>query len=658
MRCKILFLLVIVALVGCAAPQAAPDPAVTSAPASAPQGESGPHGEGPHGAHPHGEAPVEVVLAERPEGSLEGEAAITEEALGRHAGWLADDARQGRGVGTPGLEESAEYLAARFREAGLAPAGDEGGYFQSFEVTVGATLTADKDQALKLGDRALKLQEAWRPLSFSESGQVKGALVFAGYGISAPELGYDDYEGLDVKGRVVVVLRHEPGRRDPGSKFDGVEPSRHSELRYKAHVAQRHGAAALLVLNDPVSYTSPTKEDPDELYTFGGSAQAGLLAVHLTWKGGGARLQELLGLDLGELQGRIDATGKPASVATVREAEVKVQIERKSARVRNVVAVARPAGEGAEDGAVVVGAHYDHLGFGDESSLKPGSKEVHNGADDNASGTALLLELAQALGSRPEALRRPVYFVAFTAEEIGIRGSEYFVNHAPVPTQKIAAMVNFDMVGRLREQRLMVGGVGTAREFEALVQGASQGGGLEITTSRDGYGPSDHAPFYARKVPVLFLFTGAHEQYHTPEDDVGLLNLPGLAQVGVFAYRLVHYLATAPERPLYTRADARPEGDQGGTGRRGYGAWLGSVPSFAETDGQGVLLQGVTAGSPAEAAGIKPEDRIVGFAGSPVKDLYDLTYALREHKPGDKVKVTVQRGQERVELEVTLGKRP
>lgn len=664
-------------LAACATQTPAPDPAPSSEPtsmaASQPHGDS-PHGDSPHGAsphgtkphghgagaaHPHGASPqVRLQLEERPEDKLQGQAAIEAEQLRAHVAFLADDAREGRGVGSAGLDASADYLAARFQEMGLKPAGDEGSFFQNFEVTVGASLTSPKAQKLLLKGKAPKLNQAWRPLSFSESGQVRAPVVFAGYGITAPDLGYDDYAGLDVKGRVVLILRHEPGSADPDSPFNGAEPSRYSDLRYKAHMAQRAGAAGMIVINDPLHYAQPDKGKPDALYQFGGQGQADLLAAHMTWAGGQALVRDALGLDLAELQARIDATGQPASVALTHEVTLEVQIERKQARVRNVVALIEPGGGQEADGALVLGAHYDHLGRGGESSLKPGSTEIHNGADDNASGTALLLELAQALQSQAAELNRPVYVVAFTAEEIGIRGSEYFVQHPPVPSRKIAAMVNFDMVGRLREQGLHVGGLGTAREFEALVQAGAQGMELKVTTSRDGYGPSDHAPFYASKVPVLFFFTGGHDQYHTPEDDIELINFSGLAQVGRYAYRLTRHLARAQERPLYTRADAAPQGDRGDTGeKRNYGAWLGTVPSFAEDQLDGVLLQGVRPGSPAEAAGIQPGDRVVAFEGEPIKDLYAYTYALREHKPGDTVTLTVLRGDKKLDLKATLGKR-
>ncbi len=646
---------VVWALAGCAGGGAVKE--------AAPVASHGPS-EAPH-AGPASQAAgyPEVTLDVATRQAAWGQAAPAEREarLRQDASWLADDAREGRGVGSAGLEASARYIADAFAAAGLEPAGEGGSWFQPFQVLVGTALGPAGSQQLEAEGASLAVGEAWRPFAFSESGSVSAPVVFAGYGISAPELGYDDYAGVDVKGKVVVVLRHEPQRRDPHSLFNGDQPSRYSDLRYKAHAARNHGASALIVINDPQSYGAPKDDDPDALYRFQGGAGAGLLAAHVTWAGGGAWAKERLGLDLAALQAQIDAELKPRSQEVGRSLTLRAAVERREAEVRNVVGVLRPPGDGALEEAVVIGAHYDHLGMGGEDSLRPDVRAVHNGADDNASGTAALLELARGLGAARGGLRRPVYFVAFTAEEIGVRGSQWFVEHPPVPTQRFAAMVNMDMVGRLREGTLHVSGVGTAEEFGTLSREAAEGLGLRVVQGRDGYGPSDHAPFYAQQVPVLFLFTGPHEQYHTPEDDAALLNTAGLVTVVGYAERLLRYLAAAPSRPTYTQADARVvvcAGDSGGRGQSGYGPGLGTVPSFGDTGGGGVKLQGVRAGSPAEAAGLQGGDIIIEFDSKTIKDLYDLTYALRERKPGDVVKIVVMRGEARVEAQATLAKRP
>ncbi len=645
-------------LAGCAGPQ---DPPVDP-PSGAPGSEPASSPDSSPTSAPAGANGVQRELLDGVEASLEGRARMSAVDMQVDVRFLADDARQGRGLGTKGLEEAGEYIARRFSDAGLEPAGDAGTFFQSFEVNVGAALEGDKAQALSIASRDLKLNQAWRPFAFSESGEVEAEVVFVGYGISAPELGYDDYEGVDVAGKIVLALRHEPGRRDAASKFEGAEPSRFSDLRYKAHMARQKGAAALIVINDPASHVTKAESDPDDLHQFhGGSAQAGLLVAHVTWQGGGALLKDVAGLDLVALQAEIDAKASPASKPTGRSARIAVSIVREIARVRNVVGVLTPSSQAEEKlsrhGALVVGAHYDHLGHGGAGSLRPGTEAIHNGADDNASGASVVMELAEAMATRRETLKRRIYFVAFTAEEVGLKGSEYFVAHPPVEVGQIGAMINFDMVGRLREGSLTVGGVGTAREFEALL-GAAGVEGLKLNLQRDGFGPSDHSSFYAAKIPVLFMFTGAHSEYHTPDDDLETVNFEGMEQISILAFRLLNHLSHADERPFYTRAGVQVAGDKGGSGGRGYGkAWLGTVPSFDDTGGKGVKLQGVGAGSPAEAAGLQGKDLLVGLGGVVIKDLYDFTYALRDHKPGDKVLIVVMRGEERVEVEVTLGER-
>lgn len=602
----------------------------------------------------------EALLAET--AMPEGEAAIRAVDMQADIRYLADDAREGRGLGTKGLEISAEYIARRFEAAGLSPAGDDGTYFQNFKVTTGATLGQARAQKLAVGRQAARFDKAWRPFGFSAGGEITAEVVFVGYGISAPELGYDDYEGLDVKGKIVLALRHEPGRRDKSSVFNGDQPSRYSELRYKAYIARQRGAAGLIIVNDPASYAKATRQDPDALYAFRGeSGEAGLLAVHMTYKGG-VKMARALGLDLKALQKGIDEGGKPASQATGKEANLVIDIERESATVRNVVAVLQPEGdvEAAvrRRGALVVGAHYDHLGMGGSSSRRHGAEEVHNGADDNASGTSMIMELAQALAPHKAKLQRPVYFVAFTAEEIGLRGSEHFVNNPPVATEKMAAMINFDMIGRLKEDKLVVGGLSTAAEFPALVAAASEDVGLRVNPRQDGFGPSDHASFYGRRVPVLYFFTGVHDEYHTPEDDIDDINLEGMEQIGALAWRIVSYLALEPQRPLYTQADVRAKGDRGGSGSRSYGkAYLGTVPAFDDTGGKGVRLQGVRPGSPAAKAGLQPGDVLMGINDVGIKDLQEFTYALRALKPGDKVTLIVERQGERMELKATIGAR-
>lgn len=643
---------------GCASGQPHVEP--TTSPASVPSsGPASAPASSPHGAHEgHGGGRGPALDADTVAASAvapKGEAAVGADEVEAHVRALAADAMQGRGVGTEGLDLAADYVAAQFEAAGLAPAGDKG-FFQSFEVTVGAKLADASEQGLSLGGESFALGSSWTPFAFSQSGSVTAPVVFAGYGVRAPELGYDDYKGIDVEGKVALVLRHRPARDKDGSPFASKDAARYGDLRFKAFTAKSQGAIGLIVINDPATYADQKTDVP---YTFGGGAEGRIPVLHMTWKDGGERLAKALSLDLRAEQAAIDEKVTPRSRVLDGQASINVKIGRTRATVKNVVGVLWPDGvtEVGDAEVVVVGAHYDHLGFGGHGSLEPDSKEIHNGADDNASGTALLIELAEALASRRSELRRPIYFVAFTAEEIGLRGSEYWVTHAPVPAERIVAMMNFDMVGRLQKDNLYVGGAGTALEFERLIDAAADGQGLSVTVGHEGFGPSDHSAFYGRKIPVLFLFTGAHAEYHTPKDDPDLVNYEGIAKIGGFAFRALFYIAAAPERPFYTQADRKKGGDVGGSGSRGYGAYLGTVPSFAEFEGKGVKLQGVRDGSPADKAGIRGGDILVGMDDGAIDDLYEFTYALRERKPGDKVVIKVQRDGELLELEATLGER-
>jgi Zn-dependent M28 family amino/carboxypeptidase len=313
---------------------------------------------------------------------------------------------------------------------------------------------------------------------------------------------------------------------------------------------------------------------------------------------------------------------------------------------------ARIAPSGATEW-VVIGAHYDHLGYGGSDSLAEGDKpQIHNGADDNASGTAVVIEAARAISKMQDGLHRGVIFVLFAGEESGLLGSAHMVKHSPVPADKIAAMINLDMVGHLRDKKLNVMGVKTALEFPAFTQRMVMRQGLIGSLGGDGYGPSDHTSFYAEGVPVLFLFTGAHTHYHKPSDDPGTLNYPGMAEVGAVATDLVRALATAKARPTYVKAAPPKLGD----GARGYGPYFGSIPDFGEHEG-GVLLAGVREGSPAAKAGIQKGDVIVKFGEYEVRNLQDMTIALREHAPGDTISVAYLRGGKRIEVSVVLAKR-
>ena len=565
--------------------------------------------------------------------------------------WLADDAREGRGLGTAGLAESAEWIAARFAELGLAPGGDVKGserdYLMAFQAPL--SLAAGPGTAVAIDGGPLA-RDSFQPAGFStstSSGPVAAETVAAGWGITAPELGVDDYAEVDAKGKIAVVRRFVP----PGGPFaDQTAERRYGDLRYKAWNAREHGAVGLVVVDvpaaGPAALTGLTDEEPGAppapatpadaplpvptLDTTGqGGGDAGIPVVVMT-RGAGARLFT------GEHRVSLAIDLRPQAEAAV-----------------NVVGVVRAGAARRLPGAVVIGAHYDHLGLGGQGSMTPGVRDVHNGADDNASGTAALLEIARLLAARREELPRDVWLVAFSAEESGVLGSSAFTRTPPagLAIGELAGMLNLDMVGRLRNNRLSVLGGESAEEWEQVVDPACERARVACELSGEGYGPSDHMPFYAAGVPVLHFFTGVHEDYHKPSDDPPEINAAGGAQVAAVVADVAVGLAGRPERLTYKAAP--PPAGQGDV--RSYGASLGMVPDYAGDGRAGVLLSGVRPGSAADKAGLQRGDLLVGLAGSPVRDIHDLMYQLRKAKPGDAAVAVVERDGKRLELPVTFG---
>ena len=554
---------------------------------------------------------------------------------------LSSPAMAGRRSGTPGADAAARHIAQAFRAAGLAPGGDAGGYEQAFEVSTGVRLGAPNSVAIVAPTaRTLAPGRDFTPLAVSGDGARAGDVLFAGYGITAPDLGYDDYAGIDVRGKIVVVMTGEPRGRDPASPFRKPEAYHYSERRHKLINARERGAAAVLLVNHPGAAS-------DSLPTLAGVAQPwSVLAVAVVRPVADALLAPA-GASLAAMANAIDRALAPQSfvVAGVRVA-VEVTLVRERRSTANVIGILRGGDPALKDAAVVIGAHYDHLGLGGEGSLAPDSVGVvHPGADDNASGTAAVMELARgfaAAGAQP----RTLVFVAFAGEEMGLLGSAEYVRRPPIALDRTVAMVNLDMVGRPRQGEVYVAGVDSGSGLRALVSDAAQGLSLHPALRGDPFAPSDQTSFYAGGRPVLFLFTGAHEDYHRPSDTWDKIDAPGLAAVTAFAGRIVAALAAVAPPPVYAKLEDTHTG--GTAGGRGYGPFFGVVPDFGEPTRPGVRVNGVRAGSPAERAGLRAGDILVRFGGVQVGTLDDLTFALRSHRAGDEVEVRyVRSGEER-----------
>ncbi len=559
--------------------------------------------------------------------------------------WLADDARQGRGVGTAGLAEAEHWLADRFRSLGLAPAGDDGTYFQAFEAPT--AVRVEPETAVSI-DAARLDRAAFQPAGFSSSGHAEGAVVAAGWGIVAPELGLDDYKGLDVRGKLVAVRRFTPRSAADGKPLAGEAERRYGDLRYKAFTAREHGAIGVLVVDLPAAdrpgaqaaaqAAGESAAQPDDAplpapaidAAVGQGGDAGIPVALVRRAAGGA----LFG---------------PAP----HRAALTIHLTRTMTPAANVVARLPAGGADRLPGAVLVGAHYDHLGMGGAGSLAPDAHAVHHGADDNGSGTAALLEVARALAAERGRLRRDVYFVAFSGEEIGVLGSTAFTRKPPAGLKMtdLVAMLNMDMVGRLRGNQLTVLGTATAAEWGDMVPAACTRDLIGCTLSGDGYGPSDHSPFYAAGVPVLHFFTGAHEDYHKPSDTADKINAAGGERVALLVADLAAEVADHPARLAYKSAPAPgPAGDA-----RSYGASLGTIPDYAGDGRPGVLIGSVRPQGAAAKAGMQRGDLLVELAGKPIRDIYDFMFVLRQSKPGETTKAVVDRGGKKLELTVTFG---
>jgi hypothetical protein len=572
------------------------------------------------------------------------------DSLIRYVKTLADPKWEGRGVGTAGIDSAARWIANQFAAYGLEPAGTDGSWFQPFEVTTGVKV--GEPCGIAVAGATFATGDAFQPLGFSTNGTLRAPVVFVGYGITAPGYDYDDYAGIDAHDKLVVAMTNEPGELDSTSKFDGNVNTPHAEARTKAIVAREHGALGLILVNGPRHHAGEPVRAPR---TDGaGYMSSGLLAANVS-DDVAAQIFKISPQGLLAAQEEIDRTGKPRSFALPESVTLTVTLERTRAEIKNVVGML-PGRDSSR--TLVVGAHYDHLGMGNENSLAPDQHVAHVGADDNASGTAAMMGVARRIAARPKPPEHTMVFVAFTGEESGLLGSGHFVGDPPRPLETVETMLNMDMVGRLRDNKLSVMGVGTASEFPALVKNANAAlasGKFDIHTSEDGYGPSDHSSFYKKNVPVLFLFTGAHADYHKPSDTWDKINAKGLERVSAFATNLIDSLDARP-RVTYQRAKA--DSSMGRiAGGAGYGAYLGTIPDYMQTEG-GVLLSGVRDGGPAATAGITGGDTIVKFDGVKVDNIYDYTYALRSRKPGQQVRITIKRGGEEKDLMVTLGRRP
>ncbi|MDX1660247.1 MAG: M20/M25/M40 family metallo-hydrolase [Gemmatimonadota bacterium] len=537
-------------------------------------------------------------------------------------------------------------MVRAFHDAGLEPAAAHPTYLQTFEFPVGVELGGGNRLVLQRGSRLSTIFTPgtdFLPLAGSVSDRVVQPIVFVGYGISAPSIGHDDYAGVDVEGKIVLALRYGPEGDDPTGRY-----GRYLSERYKAATAVQKGARAILFVNPPATMEIDRliAFDPDERPN-----TLGIVAVSVS-QGLARRIVAIGGADLSRLQHEIDTTRRPRSVELDDAVlNLRVDVEPRTRTTHNVIGVVEGRDPRRSDEVVVVGAHYDGLGLGGPGSLDPVPGEIHNGADDNASGVAALLELAQYFAYPTNRPDRTVMFVSFGAEEVGMLGSAQFVADPPVPLTDVVAMVNMDVIGRLRDE-LKVYGVGSSASWRDVLMAANRHLDLPVRPIAEGYGPSDQAAFYLRRIPVLSFFTGVHEDYHRSSDDADRIDFEGLHAVTRLVREVVERLANDDARPRFDPRET-PVPDVQEPAETTLGGRIGAVPAPVEIDAEaGVTVDYVVEGSPAARAGIEVGDRIVAVAGRPVADVYAYKRVLESMIPGRAVRFELDRGGRIVETTV------
>jgi hypothetical protein len=570
---------------------------------------------------------------------------------------LAANDMEGRLTGSKGIEKAAHLIAGELKNMQLEKLpGLPGEFRQPFEFIAG--VEADSMNCMfQVRKPAAKVPPFtppvdFRPLGFSASDTATGTAAFAGFGIVLPDGSYDSYAGIDVKGKIVLVLEDLPENISVERR---QELSRYAGLRYKALIAQQRGAKALIVIS---RRTTGDKLPPLTLEQ--GTGSSNLVTAAITYNRA-AGIFEAIGKKLDTTLTAL-SYGKSGGgyLLPNLELQLRVTVKKKRGVDRNLIALLRADTNIAPEHYIVIGAHYDHIGKGEVGSLATDTEvgQIHNGADDNASGVGAVLTVAQRLLPYKNKLGKTgIIFAFWSGEEMGLLGSHAFCEQAPIPLAKIRAYINFDMVGRLRNNQLSVQGTGSAVGWDSVVRVAGNGLNLTYHFQSDPYLPTDLTSFYLKKVPGINFFTGGHAQYHRPSDDANLLNFEGLFMITQLAAALIQELITNRFVPVYQVLEQKA-GAAGGS-RAPLRVTVGTIPDYTATDTlQGMKLAGVRAGSPAEKAGMQTGDIIVGFGGKPIRNIYDYTYLLGGLKAGEPVKAVILRNGKKMELMVTPQEKP
>lgn len=596
----------------------------------------------------------------------------SEKRIQKDLRYLASEQLAGRRTGEQGATYAAGYVANQFAQAKLkpllSPVKGKPNFLQTFPYISGVKLGSVNTLNLhidKKGQTSPVIGKEWMPLGFSPDQNISASsVVFAGYGINAKDGKYNDFDGIDVRGKIILIFDGNPDAGNPHSAFGRYD------IHTKANIAKENGAVGILLI------ASQTNFGDDRLAKLSYDRTLGETALPVAGVSR-AVAEKLLGIDTDDELAEIEkwvAMKKDAPQiikievmnAANNTAALAIDLEKETVDAYNVIGVIEGRDPQLKREAIVIGAHYDHLGRGGQGSLEANSTAIHFGADDNASGTSAIIELARRFAKEKDN-KRTIIFIAFSGEEEGLLGSKYYVEHPVFPLENTVAMINLDMVGRLKDNKLTIGGIGTAAEMKSLVENTNKlpltvSGGMggkeqwsyaentalfKLQLNEDGFGPSDHSSFYGKKIPVLFFFTGTHLDYHKPSDTADKINYAGLLKITDYIEQIAKQIDQNPKRPTYEVA--KSSGTMGG--RRGFNVSLGTIPSYGDST-DGLVLDGVRDNSPAAKAGLKAGDKIVKLAGHDVRNVQDYTFVLGEMKAGEEYEVVIMRGAERSTLKI------
>jgi hypothetical protein len=558
-----------------------------------------------------------------------------------HIKYLSSDALLGRLTGSPGDSLAAEYIKNKLISYGLKPLSGDG--LQRYKVT--RRVVAGKANTLEISGKNYTPDKDFMPSSFSSNTGLNSEVVFAGYGfnINIDSLKWNDFSGVDVKGKWVLILRGDPDPENNNSPFVS-----YSADRDKALLAKDMGAAGVLLVSGPLF---DPQDAFDSLNLEGYSVDIPVLRIK----------KEVADIILSKsentiaaLEKKLNDSKKPFSFSTKISVKGNAEIVREQANTRNVEMLLPGEDPKLKDEYIILGAHFDHLGMGGPGS---GSRAldttgIHHGADDNASGVAMMMELAEKFAKTKGSHKRSIICLAFSGEEEGLLGSKYFVNDPGIDLSRVNVMINLDMVGRLNEaNNLQIGGVGTAAGLKDIVYAHTDTSVIKLTLSEEGYGPSDHSSFYGKNIPVLFYFTGAHMDYHTPKDTWEKINYRGMIEITDLVFNVAEDLASENTRLIYKEAGPKAETVKY---KRGKGVTLGIMPDFAGVVKNGLRADFVTPGKPAALGGMQKGDIITFINGKPVNNIQDYMFRMGQLKHGQTISVEVLRGDKKVVLLIQL----